>query len=60
MILKLAFLEKSNRQLPRGGELPVQIYGAVRSQLGQGLADGIGDHQIRRQVPGHRGLVDQH
>ena len=29
-------------------------------QLSQRLADGVPDHQIRRQVPGHGGFVDEH
>ena len=42
---------------PGGGRVPPGQ--AFPLQLREHLADGVGNHQPRRQIPGHRGLVDE-
>ena len=53
-------LANSKKQQAALGGLPEELRRRSASQLGQGLADGVSNHQIRGQIPGHRRLVEEH
>ena len=60
--MNFSFFELANsiKQQAALRGLPEELRRRSASQLGQGLADGVSNHQIRGQIPGHRRLVEEH